>query len=103
MRLAVRSDLEVESLFLARDIDDEGPSLALVVQPHRAHDRRQSKPRSSESNSILIPLPSSTGAAKDEYANMKTCKYEIMETTNVLRTFPFSYLHNSIIHNSTFS
>ena len=57
---------------------------------------RQSKPRSSESNSILIPLPSRTCAAyaaqssfakatEDEYANVKICKYEIVEMTNALR------------------
>ena len=31
MRLAVRGELELESPFLARDIDDEGPALALVA------------------------------------------------------------------------
>ena len=34
MRLGVRGDLELESPFLARDIDDEGPALALVAQPY---------------------------------------------------------------------
>ena len=40
MNLAVRGDRELESPFRARDIDYEGPALAIVAQPYRAHYRR---------------------------------------------------------------
>ena len=40
MRLAVRIELELESLFLARDIDEEGSALALAAQPDGAQYRR---------------------------------------------------------------
>ena len=40
IRLAVRVELELESLFLARDIDDKGSAHADVVRPYCAHNRR---------------------------------------------------------------
>ena len=80
MRLAVRGELVLESPFLARDVDDEGPALALVAQPYRAHYRRD-----LELADVLV-LPFDVHHRNFAYGNQLPHKFAVQETVKVLQS-----------------